>query len=214
MNWQIDNDNKSSELHLPLCTHSPPYNNIFFSSLSSSSFLLLSTHHDINHGSLPPWSLWPPGPPSHPLCGWSTAESLRPQSTIQGSPGSPRARCTLRTRQHDRAAGSKPPAIVHQCHPHSISRPAGATRMPCLPECSSRSSAIPRMPSPAWPLWWSLWQQWRDHAIRCSVRDGEGVEVIEIVDDEEDGPQRRMGGPPGQRLLTAGSTPAAPIILD
>ncbi|EDN03974.1 predicted protein [Histoplasma mississippiense (nom. inval.)] len=58
--------------------------------------------------------------------------------------------------------------------------------------------------------------KWRDHAIRCSVRDGEGVEVIEIVDDddEEDGPQRRMRGPSEQQLLTAGSTPAAPIILD
>ncbi|EDN05524.1 predicted protein [Histoplasma mississippiense (nom. inval.)] len=181
----IDDDDKSSELHLLLCTHSSLYNNILFSSLSSSSFLL-STHHHINH------------------------------STIQGSPGSPRARCTLCTRQHDRAAGSKPPAIVHQCHSHSISRPDGATCMPCLPECSSRSSAeCRRLPGHFGGACGNC--KWRDHAIRCSERDGEGVEVIEIVDDdddEEDGPQRRMRGPSGQQLLTAGSTPAAPIILD
>ncbi|OJD25631.1 hypothetical protein ACJ73_03003 [Blastomyces percursus] len=57
--------------------------------------------------------------------------------------------------------------------------------------------------------------KWWDHAARCSVRDG-GIEVVDLDDDDDydkGGPQRQMG-PPGQRLLTAGSTPAAPIVLE
>ncbi|KAL2377819.1 hypothetical protein RJ035_007609, partial [Blastomyces gilchristii] len=58
--------------------------------------------------------------------------------------------------------------------------------------------------------------KWRDHAIRCSVRDEDegSVEVIELDDtDEEDGSQQQIGSTQ-QRLLTAGSTPADPISLD
>ncbi|OJD12499.1 hypothetical protein ACJ73_09342 [Blastomyces percursus] len=54
--------------------------------------------------------------------------------------------------------------------------------------------------------------KWRDHAIRCSVRedDGDAVEVIEIpdTDDEGDNGGRRL------RIITDGPTTSFAILIE
>ncbi|OJD09454.1 hypothetical protein ACJ73_10300, partial [Blastomyces percursus] len=51
--------------------------------------------------------------------------------------------------------------------------------------------------------------KWRDHASRCSVRDGEDVvEVIDVLDSDD------KGGNGGPRVITDGSTPAYAILIE